>query len=440
MLYYILRLWVSWYARYFYAKTYFTGMDKIPADKPVILACNHPTAFTEPAYIGGSTLKARNFMLRGDMFNDNKLTAAFLRSIKCIPIYRAQDGMANLKKNEATLNYCYQLLDKGENIFILSEGESKLEKRLRPIQKGTARLAFGAYEKYGTKDIVIVPIGINYMDANRFRSKVYADFGPPIPIADYFEDHEKNPRRAVKKLTDRLKKELKKRVIHIDKEEDDILANKLLILMENNQMDRPFPLISTKPSRLFEFISLIDRFNHLDNAQKKELSGKTAAYFSKLEDLGLEDMGVAQTRYYSLPTFLALLIGLVPFVIGAITNYIPTQIPKTYADKNIKQPKFYASVQIGMGAVLYNIYFWTLMIVSLIWGNIWTTLFVCTLPFQGIFTALWWEYANKWNEARKVCQLDKNIIEEVRNMRAGLAYEAMQFLKKEVVEENKAIG
>ena len=205
MLYYILRLWVSWYARYFYAKTYFTGMDKIPTDKPVILACNHPTAFTEPAYIGGSTLKARNFMLRGDMFNDSKLTAAFLRSIKCIPIYRAQDGMANLKKNEATLNYCYELLNNGENIFILSEGESKLEKRLRPIQKGTARLAFGAYEKFGTKDIVIVPIGINYMDASRFRSKVYADFGPPIPISDYFEAHAKNPRRAVKLLTDKIK-------------------------------------------------------------------------------------------------------------------------------------------------------------------------------------------------------------------------------------------
>lgn len=434
MLYYILRLWVSWYARYFYAKTYFTGMDKIPSDKAVILACNHPTAFTEPAYIGGSTLKARNFMLRGDMFNDSKLTAAFLRSIKCIPIYRAQDGMANLKKNEATLNYCYELLDKGENIFILSEGESKLEKRLRTIQKGTARLAFGAYEKYGTKDIVVVPIGINYMDASRFRSKIYADFGPPIPLSEYFEAHAKNPRRAVKLLTDKIKVELRKRVIHVENPEDDVLADKLLILMENNQMDRPFPLISTKPSRQFEFIALIDRFNALDATQKQELSDKTDEYFTKLTTLGIEDMGVAQTRYFSWPTFLALLIGFVPFIVGAITNYIPTQIPKTYADKNIKQPKFYASVQVGMGAVLYNIYFWTLFIIAAIWGNIWHILFVCTFPAFGIFTALWWEYANKWNNARKVRSLDKTTIEKVRSMRAGLSYQAMKLLKKGEIE------
>ena len=420
MLYYILRLWVSWYARYFYAKTYFTGMDKIPKDKAVILACNHPTAFTEPAYIGGSTLQARNFMLRGDMFNDSKLTAAFLRSIKCIPIYRAQDGMANLKKNEATLNYCYELLDKGENIFILSEGDSKLEKRLRTIQKGTARLAFGAYEKFGTKDIVVVPIGINYMDASRSGSKVYADFGPPIPLSDYFEAHEKNPRRAVKLLTDKIKVELRKRVIHVANPADDALADKLLMLLENNQTDAPLPLISTKPSRQFEFIAFVNRLNELDEIQKKELSNKTDAYFGKLRQLGIKDIGIAQRQYYSWFTFLALIIGFVPFIIGWFTNFIPTRLPKMYADRKIKQPKFYASVQVGMGAVLYNVYFWTLLIIAAIWGNIWWVLFVCAFPIFGIFRTRWWEYATKWNDARKVSHLDKETVEEVRRMRAGL--------------------
>ncbi len=431
MLYYILRLWVSWYARFFYAKTYFTGMDKIPDDKAVILACNHPTAFTEPAYIGGSTLKARNFMLRGDMFSGGKLTAAFLKSIKCIPIYRAQDGMANLKKNEATLNYCYKLLADGENIFILSEGESKLEKRLRTIQKGTARLAFGAYEKYDAKDIVIVPIGINYMDASRFRSNIYADFGPPIPLSDYFEAHEKNPRRAVKLLTDKLKVELRKRVIHVENPEDDELADKLLSIMENNRMNQPFPLISTKPSRLFEFIEMIEYFNKLDGTQKEELANRVDAYYSKLAELGIHDVGVTQTRYYGFATFFALVVGFIPFLIGAITNYLPTQLPKIYANKNIKQPKFYASVQVGMGAVLYNIYFWVLFAVAAIWGNMWHLLFVCLLPLFGNFSALWWDYAKKWNDARKVSQLEEATISELHQLRKGMDIKSMAFLQKE---------
>ena len=417
MLYYILRYWVSWYAHYFYSKTYFTGMDKIPDNQPIILACNHPTAFIEPAYIGGSTLKARNFMLRGDLFGKGKLAAAFLKSIKCIPIYRAQDGMANLKKNEESLNYCYELLSKGENLFILSEGESKHEKRLRPIQKGTARLAFGAYEKYGRKDIAIVPIGINYSDSNRFRSKVYADFGDPIPLSDYFEDHQKNPRRAIKLLTDKLTKEIGKRVIQIEKEEEDELANKLLVVAENNHIDAPFPLISTKPSRLFNFIEMINRFNALEETAKTDLSIKTDNYFSKLTELGLKDIGLAQTHYFGWATTFALAVGFLPFLVGVITNYIPTQIPKMYADKNIKEAKFYASVQIGMGAVLYFTYFAFLLIITLIWGNLWQLLFVALFPFFGIFSALWWEYAQKWNEARKVKRLNNQAVTKLRVLR-----------------------
>lgn len=405
-------------------------MDKIPNDKAVILACNHPTAFTEPAYIGGSTLKARNFMLRGDMFSGGKLTAAFLRSIKCIPIYRAQDGMANLKKNEATLNYCYQLLAKGENIFILSEGESKLEKRLRTIQKGTARLAFGAYEKYEAKDIVIVPIGINYMEASRFRSNIYADFGTPIPLSDYFEAHEKNPRRAVKLLTDKLKVELRKRVIHVENPEDDVLADKLLSVMENSHINPPFPLISTKPSRLFDFIEMIERFNKLGEAEKKELTTKINAYEAKLAELSIDDIGVAHTRYYSIATFFGLVIGFIPFLVGILTNYIPTQLPKIYADKNIKQPKFYASVQVGMGAVLYNVYFWVLFAVAAIWGNIWYLLFVCLLPIFGNFSALWWDYAKRWNNARKVANLDAAVLSEIRELREGVNFNTMAIMKK----------
>ena len=164
MWYYILRVFIGFYGKVYFKKIYFSGLTKLPTDRPLILACNHPTAFIDPMLVGGITLKAKNFLLRGDMFGKGKLVESFLKSIKCIPIYRFQDGFASMKKNEASLEYCYDLLGKGENVFILAEGVAKHEKRMRPIQKGTARLAFGAYEKHKRKDIVVVPIGINYTD------------------------------------------------------------------------------------------------------------------------------------------------------------------------------------------------------------------------------------------------------------------------------------
>ncbi|MFK7978649.1 MAG: hypothetical protein AB8G86_01590, partial [Saprospiraceae bacterium] len=207
---------------------------------------------------------------------------------------------------------------------------------------------------------------------------------------------------------------------HVADPADDALADKLLILLENNQKDAPLPLISTKPSRQFEFIAYIERLNALNEQEKKELSDKTNAYFEKLAQLDVDDMGVAQTKNYNWATFLALIIGFIPFIIGLVTNFIPTRIPKMYADKNIKQPKFYASVQVGMGAVLYNVYFWVLLIIAAIWGNIWWILFVCSFPLLGILTSIWRKYAANWNEARKVSQLDKKTINDLREMRAGL--------------------
>ena len=434
MLYYLLRLWIRWSGTYFYSKTYFTGMDKLPNDRPLILACNHPTAFTEPAYMGGATLKARNFMLRGDMFSGGDFTAALLKSIKCIPIYRAQDGMANLKKNESILAYCHQLLSKGQNLYILSEGESKLEKRLRPIQKGTARMAFGAYEKHGRDDIAIIPIGINYMNANEFRSKVYADFGPPIPISEFFEAHEKNPRRAVKLLTDRIKSELSKRVIHVAKTEDDATADQLLLMLENNKNDAPFPLLTAKPSRLFHFIDFINQFNQLKAEKKQEIKEKLNQYNEKLIHYNISDSGIAQPKYYNWKVMLALIVGFVPFLVGYLATFIATRIPKSFADNKIKQPKFYGSVRIAMSAIFMFLTCLILLVIAAIWGNLWHVALVLLLPFFGHFSAVWRDYAIKWNEARKAKNVDTKTYIELKNSRNELLNVVRQSKESTIVE------
>ncbi len=420
MLYYIVRPFVSLYGRIFFSKIYFTGLDKLPDNQPLILAVNHPTAFLEPILIGAASLHGRNFILRGDMFKNGWLVEKFLWSVKCIPIYRRQDGIANLKKNEGILEYCYELLNKEENLLILAEGESKHEKRLRPIQKGTARMAFGAYEKYGRKDIAIVPVGINYTNSHEFRSMIFGDFGTPILLSQFYESHRENPRKAIKQLTDRIGEELQKRVIHIAKEEDDKLANQLLKITENNQMEKPLPALSYQPSRLPEFVALIDRFNVLETNAKAALRTKVDQYFGKLKKLGIKDIGLAQSHYFNVPLTLTLLIGLLPFLIGIIGNFLPIRLCKAYVDKNIKQIKFHASVRFTISTFSYPLYYLTLLIISWIWANKWVFILIATLPLFGYFSMIWLDYFKRWNEARKVKMLEKNAVDELRQMRSGI--------------------
>ena len=58
-------------------------------------------------------------------------------------------------------------------VTIYVEGEHHLEKRVRPIQKGIVRIAFGACEKLGDdlKDLQIIPVGVNYVAGDQWRDE-----------------------------------------------------------------------------------------------------------------------------------------------------------------------------------------------------------------------------------------------------------------------------
>ena len=161
----------------FYRKIYLSNAHRIPKEGPVILAANHPTAFMEPCILACFQDRPLHFLVRGDLFKKN-IFASLLRSLNMLPVYRIQDGgYSNLKNNFSTFEDCFRALKDGKAIMILAEGRTIHEKKLRPIRKGTARIAFGALDKYGEMDLPIIPVGVNYTYADQPRSEVMIDFG-----------------------------------------------------------------------------------------------------------------------------------------------------------------------------------------------------------------------------------------------------------------------
>ena len=68
-----------------------------------------------------------------------------------------------------------------KTILIFSEGNTRMQKKLAPLQKGLARLAFGAYAEKNVQDIQIVPVGVNYSNGKLFRSDVsHKNRRPPL--------------------------------------------------------------------------------------------------------------------------------------------------------------------------------------------------------------------------------------------------------------------
>ena len=127
---------------------------------PKIIASNHPNSFFDAIQIAVHYPKPIYFLARGDAFK-NPIVAKFLTALHLIPIYRLSEGKNNLSKNEATFKKCIELLKQNQTILIFSEGLSVNEWKLRPIKKGTARLALMAIQA-GISNLKIQPTTLNY--------------------------------------------------------------------------------------------------------------------------------------------------------------------------------------------------------------------------------------------------------------------------------------
>ena len=419
MLYYFVKYLSNIGFRVNFKKVFFHYQEKIPNDKPVIFAVNHPTAFIDPVLIGSYYTRATHFIVRGDVFK-GKLILAILKGLKMLPIFRFRDGYSNLKNNQATMDLVYRKLAKKRCILILAEGATKHEKRLRPIQKGTARMAFGATEIYKDLDILIVPVGVNYTDSDAFRSFVVVELGKPISLSEYESAHQENPRKAIKKLTDRIEKEMRALVIHIEKEADDPWVNRILDIQRNDFKYPLFPIFSNSSMLWNTEYKAVESMNAFSDEQKEKIQATLKAYDQKLDDLKVKDRGVARPAAFNFLNTLFLILGFIPFLVGYVFNYLPMWVAENTAKRKVKKIEFYSSVRFGAGIVGYFIYWLTLLIVSLIVGNKWGIGLVLLLPFLGYFVLIYKELFENWNVARKFKALDKKDQQDLIKERGAL--------------------
>ena len=149
---------------------------------PLMLASNHPNSFLD-AVIYDILFDLPIWSLaRGDVFNF-KWAVPFLKSVKIFPVYRTREGVENLSDNYKTFEACLQVFKQKEAVTIFSEGLCVNEWHLRPLKKGTARLAFKAWEE--GIPLKVLPAGINYSSFRRYGKQVDIKFGSPISAADF---------------------------------------------------------------------------------------------------------------------------------------------------------------------------------------------------------------------------------------------------------------
>ncbi|MFC4263420.1 1-acyl-sn-glycerol-3-phosphate acyltransferase [Ferruginibacter yonginensis] len=144
---------------------------------PVLLAANHPNSFLDAIMLCSIFKQPIYSLARGDAFK-GKLINHILRSLKMFPVYRLSEGAHNLDENYKTFDECIEVFKQNHIVLIFSEGRCINEWHLRPLKKGTARLALSAWQQ--NIPLQVIPIGINYSSFTSFGKNVELNIGSPI--------------------------------------------------------------------------------------------------------------------------------------------------------------------------------------------------------------------------------------------------------------------
>lgn len=214
----------------FFRKVKVEGLENIPKDSPIIIAPNHQNALIDALLAVCFLPPLIHFLTRSDVFN--KWTNPFLNWVKMMPIYRIRDGYSKLSQNDAVFETCRELFKKNRSVLIFPEGNHGEHHFLRPLTKGTSRLALQS-QQHLEKALKVVPIGINYFSHKNPRSTVLIAVGKPIEVNEYLAEYEENNPKGLMSFRDKISEGMKETLI-IPEETEDYFERRDAVFSEKN--------------------------------------------------------------------------------------------------------------------------------------------------------------------------------------------------------------
>jgi len=406
----------------FNRKVFFINRHLIPESGAIIFAINHPTAFSDSFMFMVFSRIDCYFILRGDFFKVSKFVLWFMNAIRLIPIYRARDGFSALRQNQALFESFYQIIHEKKSISIMVEGSHDYRKRLRPVQRGTAKIVFGTYETYGDTDMIIVPMGLTYSDIGSLRGTVSIKVEAPIPVKDYLAQYQANARQAENTLTAEIEQRIRKCLVHVAQPDDDELVDQLLLLHRNDAQLSRFPCFSEDGSFLEREMEIAETVNRMERSKKETLQHQLHHYFSTLKSHKILDEGIAGREKKQGLKALFLLISLPFFIVGYLTCAPIASLANRFTRKRIKKKEFIYSVGMVVHMFGFLIYFLILLFIALLSMNIWWIGLVLVLPLLGYFALLWREYFLDWKAIVRFKRLNPTLQQELNAARAAITW------------------
>lgn len=386
--------------RCLFRKIYLHNTAGVPANKPVLIAANHPTAFVDPIALCMFLDPPIYNMTRGDIFR-KPWARRILESVNMFPVFRARDGYTDRERNDGVFEYCQGKMLKRQVVAVYVEGEHHLDKQVKTIQKGLARIAFGTYENHPMEDLQIIPVGTNYIFGDRTRDELKMLVGSPLFVKDYWEDYKANSAAAIKRLNSDIEIALKSLCYHIENKEDYTLAEQMLTMLRNDLPSRILPLIAVDNHLFLQENALLQRLNAMTEERKNVLKQQVGDYFEGLERAGLTDAALCHPEHGNTSWALFLIVGALPAALGGMMSWPVRFISRRLTEKLVKKKEFFTSVLMGLASVLGVFLGIILLLVGLIGSMPMLVTAVLLSPVLGCFFFVYRDVWERFSEARK---------------------------------------
>ncbi|KAJ5291226.1 acyltransferase [Penicillium angulare] len=232
----------------------------------------------------------------------------------------------------------YEELSNGGCIGIFPEGGSHDRSNLLPLKAGAALMSLGALAQDPTCGLSIIPCGMNYFHAHKFRSRGVIEFGRPIHVhpdqVEAFKAGGTSKRNAVGSLLETIYEGLESVTQISPDHETLILVQSTRKLYNPISKKIPLPLVIEFNRRLLKGYT-----RHRDDPRIQGLQKAVTEYNRRLESLGIKDHQVEWgnleekpwwliliTLFYRLSKLLVLSIGTLPGVLLFWPVFVTTKV------------------------------------------------------------------------------------------------------------------
>lgn len=401
MLYRLLKFLIGIGIRFYYREIKVRNKEFLRHDGPLIIIANHPNTMMDAWIIAQCISQPIYFMAKGTFFN-TPLKRRILNSLGMIPINRPIDNKTAGVDNTASFEACYKVLEEGKTLVVFPEGNSMMERQLRELKSGTARIALEVEQRNAGKlNLKVIPIGIFYSQGEKFRSSVMLTVEQGLFVDDLLDEYAENQSAASKKLTSRFRQHLERVLVTTDSLEQEKLIDDVYDIVKD---DKSKASVESRVTYLKQISDRIEEIQLLKPYLIEEIQTLVNQIQWQTEKLKIRQ-DFLNKRFklssYTLQLLFSVIyavVGFPVFIFGLIHSIVPFKGTDLLMPKLIKNVEYYAPIAVLLGLVLYPLNYGLL-----IWAAgllfhlslLAKALYFCAMPITGMFAYYYIRFFSK---------------------------------------------